>query len=367
MRVAIVHEWFNEIAGSEKCVREFCKIYPDADVFALVDWLSDSDREQLLLGKKVNTSFIQSLPLSRKHFRQYLPLFPIAVEQFDLTAYDLVLSSSHLVAKGVLTHPEQVHICYCHTPVRYAWDLYHQYLQDHGLDNKGIKSLFVRYFLHRLRMWDVLSSQRVDHFIANSNYVKERIAKTYRRDAQVIYPPVDVERFQLEVNKEGYYLTASRLVPYKRIDLIVQAFAGTKHKLLVAGDGPEMSRLKKMATGNIEFLGYQSDDNLVKLMQKAKAFVFAALEDFGIMPVEAQACGTPVICLGKGGTAETVIHGETGVHFREQTVVAIREAIELFEKQQDRFDPVVIKKNINKFNSTLFRQGIEQQILFNIS
>ncbi|MFN3786665.1 MAG: glycosyltransferase, partial [Thiothrix sp.] len=215
MQVALVHEWFNEVAGSEKCVAEFNRLYPQADIFTLVDWLDEDNRTSLLSGKRTHTSFIQRLPFARKHFRTYLPLFPIAIEQFNLEKYDLVLSSSHLVAKGVLTHQGQLHVCYCHTPVRYAWDMYHDYLRGGNLQNSSVRSWPSRYTLHKLRVWDVASSYRVDHFIANSQYIRRRIQKIYRRDATVIYPPVDTTRFSLSTDKEDYYLAFSRLVPYK--------------------------------------------------------------------------------------------------------------------------------------------------------
>jgi glycosyltransferase involved in cell wall biosynthesis len=363
MQIALIHEWFNEIAGSEKCVAEFNHLYPDADIFALVDWMDAPQRQALIAGKTVNTSFIQRLPLASKHFRQYLPLFPIAIEQFDLGKYDLILSSSHAVAKGVLTHHGQMHVCYCHTPMRYAWDMYHEYLRDGNL-HSGLKSWISRYILHRLRLWDVVSSNRVDHFIANSHYIRKRIQKIYRRDAHVIYPPVNTGMFQLATDKDGYYLAFSRLVPYKRIDLIVQAFANTPRKLLVIGDGPEMAKLQGMATANIEFLGFQDNQQVTLLMQKAKALVFAALEDFGIIPVEAQACGTPVICLNQGGTAETVIHGKTGIHFPTQTVAAIRQAVDEFEAKQDQFDPDQISQFAQSFSVERFRAEIAGHIQY---
>ena len=361
MKVALIHEWFSEVAGSEKCVAEFNTLYQQANVFALVDWLNNEQRAQVLDGKSVHTSFIQHLPFSEKKFRHYLPLFAFAIEQFDLTDYQLVLSSSHAVAKGVITHHEQLHVCYCHTPMRYAWDMYHQYLHDAKLE-KGIKSWLIRYTLHRLRQWDVLSSSRVDHFIANSHYIKKRIKKVYNRDATVIYPPVNTTAFQLQTQKDNYYLAFSRLVPYKRIDLIVQAFANTRHKLIVVGNGPELDRLKTLATANIDFLGYQKDGVIIQLMQNAKALVFAALEDFGIIPVEAQACGTPVICLNQGGTAETVLSGQTGIHFAEQTVASIKNAIAVFEQQQDSFDPYFIQQFAQQFSTQQFRSNIANHL-----
>lgn len=362
MQIALVHEWFNEIAGSEKCVGEFNKLYPHADIFSLVDWMQDQQREHLLGGKQPQTSFIQKLPFARKHFRNYMPLFPLAIEQFELGQYDLVLSSSHLVAKGVLTHHGQMHVCYCHTPVRYAWDMYHDYLRGGNLHKGGVKSWLSRHTLHRLRQWDVLSSYRVDHFIANSHYIRKRIQKIYRREAHVIYPPVDTSLFQTCTEKDDYYLAFSRLVPYKRIDLIVQAFANSNRRLLVVGNGPEMEKLRTLATPNVEFLGFQENAKVAELMQKAKALVFAALEDFGIIPVEAQACGTPVICLNQGGTAETVIHNKTGIHFAKQSVSDIKEAIATFEKNQDRFDPEVISQFARNFSKQRFRREIHTHI-----
>lgn len=362
MQVALVHEWFSDIAGSEKCVAEFQQIYPNADIFALVNWLDSIQQQTLLDNKAVNTSFIQNLPFSRKHFRNYLPLFPLAIEQFDLSNYDLILSSSHAVAKGIITHHDQIHVCYCHTPMRYAWDMYHQYLRDAKLNNNSLKAWLIRYALHRIRQWDVLSSARVDYFIANSHYIKKRIRKVYQRDAAVIYPPVNTSAFQLCTTKDDYYLAFSRLVPYKRIDLIVQAFAQTKRKLIVVGNGPELHKLQAMATANIEFLGFQEDQHVVTLMQKAKALVFAALEDFGIIPVEAQACGTPVICLNQGGTAETIIPEKTGIHFATQSVAAIKQAIDEFEQRQEYFDPDFIHQFAQQFSAENFRTNIANHI-----
>jgi glycosyltransferase involved in cell wall biosynthesis len=307
---------------------------------------------------EIYTSFIQSLPFSKKKYRYYLFLFPLAVEQFDLSEYDVILSSSHAVAKGVLTTSNQLHICYCHTPIRYAWDLYHEYLRNTKL-SKGVKGFIAKLILHYLRIWDLTTANRVDYFIANSKYVARRIKKIYGRDSAVIYPPVDIDKFELETEKENFYLTASRLVPYKRVDLIVEAFSNTDRKLIVVGDGPDMDKIKKKAGKNVEILGYQPDEILVDLMRKAKAFIFAAEEDFGITPVEAQACGTPVICLGKGGTKETVIDMITGIYFQEQTVESILKAVEKFERNMDSFDPKIIRKNALKFSRERFEREIE--------
>ncbi|HFF8466942.1 TPA: glycosyltransferase, partial [Klebsiella pneumoniae] len=281
-------------AGSEKVVAEFIDLFPDAKVYGVVDFLSEDDKKKFK-NKKITTTFIQKLPKAKKKYQQYLPLMPLAIEQLDLSSHDIILSSSHAVAKGVLTGPDQLHISYVHSPIRYAWDLQHQYLRESGL-NRGIKGLFAKWILHKIRLWDTRTANGVDFFIANSKFISRRIKKVYGREADVIYPPVDVERFKLKREKQDFYLTASRLVPYKRIDLIVEAFSKMpEKKLVVIGDGPEMSKIRKIAGANIEILGFQPNDVMEEYMMDAKAFVFAAEEDFGITPVEAQACGTPVI------------------------------------------------------------------------
>jgi len=353
MKKALVHDWFSVYAGAEKCVESFTNIWDDFEIYSLIDFLSDEDREIILKGKNVKTSFIQSLPFSKKKYRNYLPFFPMAIEQHDLSKYDVILSSSHAVAKGVLTHSNQLHISYVHTPIRYAWDLYHQYLRESGLDT-GLKGKLAKYFLHKIRMWDISTINRVDHYIANSNYIARRIKKIYGKESTVIYPPVDVEKFKLHEEKEDFYLTASRMVPYKKIDLIVEAFSKTDKKLIVIGTGPDMEKIKSFAKNNVEFLGFASDKVLLAYMQKAKAFVFAAEEDFGIIPVEAQACGTPVIAFGKGGALETVVDNETGIFFHEQTADSIIEAVHNFEKQ--KFDTKIIRKNAEKFSVAIFEK-----------
>jgi len=357
MKKALIHEWFTSYAGSEKCVESFTNIWDDFEVYSLIDFLSDEDRKTILKGKKVNTSFVQNLPKSKTKYRNYLPLFPLAVEQFDLSEYDVILSSSHAVAKGVLTHSNQLHISYVHTPIRYAWDLYHQYLRESGLD-KGFKGALAKYFLYKIRMWDVSTINRVDYYIANSKYIARRIKKVYGKESTVIYPPVDVEKFELCQEKEEYYFTMSRMVPYKKIDLIVETFSKTNKKLIVAGTGPDMEKIKSFAGDNVEFVGFVSDEEAINYMQKAKCFVFAAEEDFGIVPVEAQACGTPVICLSKGGTKETVIDSITGVHFDEQIVDSLLDAINKFETL--KFNPVEIREHSLKFSKKRFEKEIEE-------
>lgn len=360
MKKALIHEWYEVAAGSEKCVESFTNIWNDFDHFALVDFLGDEDRNRLLKGKKVATSFIQNLPFAKTSFRNYLPLFPFAVEQFDVSDYDLVFSNSHAVAKGVITKIDQLHICYCHSPMRYAWDLYHQYIREAGL-LKGIKGRIAQYTLHKLRMWDYSTSNRVDYFIANSAYTASRIKKTYGKSAEVIYPPVDTHKFEMVSAKDNYYLTASRLVPYKKIDLIVEAFSKMPDKkLVVVGDGPDLEKIKNIATPNIHILGYQNFDALKSLMSRAKAFVFAAEEDFGIVVIEAMACGTPVIALNKAGTAETVIHDKTGVLYQFQTSESLIDAVSDFEKRSNIFDSAEIARHADTFSKSRFEHNIQE-------
>ena len=333
-RVAIVHEWLVTYAGSERVVRELLTLFPEADLFALVDFLPDDDRKKLF-GKRAKTSFIQSLPFARSKYRSYLPLMPLAVEQFDLSAYDLIISSSHAVAKGVLTGPDQTHICYCHTPARYAWEMQHQYLRESGLI-RGVKSILARALLHYIRLWDYRTAAGVDVFVANSNYVARRIQKTYGRNAMVVHPPVDVDAFSLRETKENFYLAASRMVPYKRMDLIVKAFAAMpERRLVVVGEGPELARIQKYGAENISFLGHQPEPALRDYLQRARAFVFAAEEDFGILAVEALACGTPLIAFGRGGVLDSATVPPplppVSVLFHEQTVDSLIQAVEQFE------------------------------------
>lgn len=358
MKIAIIHDWLVTYAGAERVLEQILKIYPDADLFSLVDFILEGERG-FILNKPVITSFIQKLPKAKSKYRSYLPLMPLAVEQFDLSAYDLVISSSHAVAKSVITGPDQLHISYVHSPIRYAWDLQHQYLRESGLD-KGLKGWLAKYLLHRIRKWDVGTSNRVDVFIANSNFIKRRIYKVYRRDSVVIFPPVSVSDFSLCKDKDGFYLTASRMVSYKKMDIIIAAFALMPDKILkVIGTGPDFKKLKKIAHGhkNIELLGYQTFDVLKEAMQKAKGFVFAAEEDFGITPVEAQACGTPVIGFKKGGLLDTVIENKTGVFFKEQTVESLVEAVTQFESLV--FEPELIREHALQFSNEIFIENFK--------
>lgn len=358
-RMAVVHDWFATSTGAERCVEQMIAAYPDLDLFSLVETLP-RDARDCLRGKKVKTSFIQRLPFARKHFRAYLPLMPFAIEQFDLSDYEVVVSSSWAFAKGVVTTSEQLHLSYLYTPIRYAWDLHHEYLNQFGVAS-GLKSLPVRATLHYVRQWDRLTADRVDAFASISKFVAQRAWKTYRRPSRVIYPPVDVEAFTLEPNKEDFYFTASRLVPYKCIDRIVEAFALLPdRRLIVIGDGPQMRAVRAKAGPNVTLLGYQPKSVLQDHMRRARAFLFCSKEDFGIAPVEAQACGTPVIAFGRGGVTETVIDGSTGLFFHEQDPACIVDAVRRFERVEDRFEPEAIRDSVLRFGNDRFRAELAQ-------
>jgi len=365
MKTAIICDWLVAVGGAEKVIAQILHCYPDADVFAVVDFVEAGKRD-FLQGKSIKTTFIQKLPFAKTRYRSYLPLMPLAIEQLDVSAYDLVISSSHAVAKGVLTGPNQVHISYVHSPMRYAWDMQHQYLQQAGLDKK-ISGIFARYFLHKMRLWDLRSAAGVDHFIANSNFIARRIEKTYRRQADVIYPPVDTTGFAPGGKKEDFYLAASRLVPYKRIDLIVESFREMPdNKLIVIGDGPDFEKIKSKAGKNVRLMGYQSDECLISHMQRAKALIFAAEEDFGIIPLEAQAAGTAVIAYGKGGALETVrdiSHAKpTGIFFPEQTAKAICAAVTEFEANPAPYALENCVENAARFSPEKFRERLRDYV-----
>lgn len=337
IKIAIVHDWLVTDAGAEKVLRAILELYPDADIYSLVDFLSEKNRNSIVGDREIQSSFIAKLPFAKRYFRNYLPLFPIAIEQFNLSKYDLIISSSWAFAKGVLRHSNQTHICYCHTPIRYAWDFYYEYTKDLN----PIKAFFVKYFLHKIRIWDIASVNRVDYFISNSNFIKNRIKKNYNRDSKVIYPPVDIERFRLCFSKENFYLSASRLVSYKKTKLIVEAFNQMpERELIVIGDGEEFEEIKAIAKSNIKVLGYQPYEVLIDYMQRSKGFVFTSLEDFGIIPIEAMSCGTPVIALNDGGTKESVVDGINGVHFESQSRDDIIDAVIRFEKMEFNYEAI---------------------------
>lgn len=351
MKMVIVHDWLVNYAGSERCVESFTNIWPEADVFTLVDFLSEEQRKIILKGKYAHTSFIQKLLFARKRHRYYLPLFPMAIESFDVSDYDIVMSSSHAVAKGVKTNKDQLHISYCYSPMRYAWESADEYL-------KGFKGSAAKLFINYLRKWDLKSAQNPNYIIAISDYIKDRIKRIYNIDVPVIYPPVDTHLFEIG-KKEDFYLIASRMVPYKKMDLAVRAFNKMPDKkLIVIGDGPEMNRIKSIAGTNIALFGYQPFNILKEHLMKAKAFIFTAEEDFGIIVVEAMACGTPVIAFRKGGASETVVHNKTGILFEHQTEESIIDAVKLFESGEKQFDSKFIREHSEKFSRKTFEKNI---------
>lgn len=360
MKVAIVQEWLVTVGGSDKVVKAILDVFPDADIYTLVAKKEVCD-ELGIPWEKVHTSFIQKMPLGTKKHRAYLPLFPFAIEQFDLRGYDVVISSSHCVAKGILTKADQLHICYCHSPIRYCWDMYNEYLEESHLD-KGFKSWLVRLMLHPIRQFDAIAGSRVDYYISNSDYVGQRIRKTYRRKATTIHPNIDISNFELCNDKQEYYLASSRLVAYKKIDTIIEAFNQMPDKkLVVIGGGPNLDAYRKLAKNNVTVMGYQPFDVLKDKMQHAKAFVFAADEDFGMIPIEAQSCGTPVIAYGHGGSLETVNGGKTGLFFNEQTPEAIVEAVNKFEAMGSQpFAPADCRQWAEGFSEERFKREIQE-------
>lgn len=362
LKYALVHEWLTPKAtgGSELVVKEILQ-HIDADLYALIDFES-ANPASYLYQREIKTSFLQQFPQARNGVQKYLPLLPLAIEQLDLSDYDVILSSSHAVAKGVLTSPHQLHICYCHTPMRYAWDLTFDYLKG-DRKGKGIQGIITRYILHRLRLWDVISANRVDYFIANSQHTASRIWRCYRRRAKVIYPPVDLKKFDFKAEKEDFYLTISRLVSYKQICSIVKAFNQLKRPLVIIGAGSQLDEIRRLAEPHIKVLGWQPDDVVKQYINRAKAFVYAACEDFGIALVEAQGCGTPVIAYGRGGALETVRDirqcpkDGTGVLFDVQQPSALIEAVETFEQLQTKIEPENCHLQATKFAPTVFKQS----------
>ncbi|MDD5676206.1 MAG: glycosyltransferase [Chitinivibrionales bacterium] len=353
MKTAIIHEWLVTQAGAESVLQSIYQLYP-GDLFTLFhdpDGLRDTPWEHV----PVRTSMLQRLPLGKKHHRAFLPLFPMAIEQFDLREYPLIISSSYAVAKGILNASDQLHICYCHSPMRYVWDLTFEYLEAAGLVG-GIKSFLVRAIFHYIRLWDAIASLRVNEFVANSHYIANRINKCYNRSATVIYPPVDVDRFSISDRRENYFITASRLVPYKRLDLIIRAFNQLGLPLVIIGGGPSLNALKKIAGPTITLTGHLAEPAMVSYLRSARAFVFAAEEDFGIVNVEAQACGIPVIAYGRGGVLETVMPEKTGLFYYRQDVPSIVDAVQKFLKIETTFDPITIRANAERFPRSRFEK-----------
>ncbi len=359
LKTALVHDWLTGMRGGERALEAIYELYP-SPVYTLVRTKNFSS--SVIDPARIITSSLQKIPFSGRYYQKLLAFFPKAIEGFDLSQYDVVLSTSHSVAKGVLTNANQLHICYMHTPVRYAWDLTFQYLREAGLD-RGILGWYAKNVLHRIRTWDIISANRVDYYLTNSFYVAKRIKKLYNREAEVIYGPADVDFYKLYEKKEDFYVAASQMVPYKKMDIIVKAFARmSDKKLFIIGKGPEEKKIKKLAAKakNIEFLGYQSSESLRDYLQRAKAFVFAAEEDFGLLPVEAQACGTPVIAYGRGGAVETVIEGRTGVFFKSQDEESLMDAVFSFEKTEDRYDFKKIRKNAERFSKQEFQKRYQK-------
>ncbi len=360
-KYALVHEWLTPYAtgGSELVVKEILNAV-DADLYALIDFES-TNPESYLFKRQIGSTFLQQFPMAKKGVQKYLPLLPLAIEQLDLREYPVILSSSHAVAKGVLAAPHQMHICYCHTPMRYAWDLTFDYLQNSGA-GRGLPGILTRYLLHRLRQWDVIAANRVDYFIANSQHTARRIWRCYRREAEVIYPPVNVDRFRFEPQKEDFYVTVARLVPYKKVGTIVRGFNQLGKRLVVIGTGPELAEIRAIAGPNVEILGEQPDAVVEDYMARAKAFVYAACEDFGIALVEAQACGTPVIAYSAGGALETVLdirnHPSegTGLFFGQQTEGSLMEAVESFEGLRSQFNPQAGPEQAALFTPEVFQE-----------
>jgi len=359
MNTAFVHDWLPVISGAEHVLSSMLRAVGPSDVYTLFDFLRASDR-QALGASKIFTSELNALPMVERYYRWLFPFCPLAIENFDLSDYDLVVSSSAAFAKGVIVHPHQRHIAYIHTPVRYAWDQTFEYMRS-TKRARGILGWALRQRLHELRKWDVRTAQGPDLFLVNSNVVKRRVEQTYGRKSIVLPPPVAIDEFQLCEQKEDYFVVASRLVPYKRIDLVIEAFREMPDtRLLVLGDGPDAAKLKTRATSNISFLGYETRKRTIEIIQRAKAFVFGGYEDFGIVLAEAQAAGTPVIAYARGGAADIVSPlGEpnpTGVLFEEQTPQSLKDAVRLFMTAPERVSPIDCRARAERFSEPEFRR-----------
>jgi len=364
MKVAIIHDWLTGMRGGERCLEIFCELFPEADLYTLLHIPGSVSPTIEKMG--IKTSFIQNLPFSKKGYRKYLPLFPMAIESFNLKGYDLILSCSHCVAKGIIPSPDALHISYVLTPMRYAWDMYGEYFGEN-------RNRMILFFIHYLRMWDVTSSQRVDHFLCISKHVENRIKKFYRREAEVIHPPVEIKRFRLQDRKENFFLIVSSFAPYKKIDLAIEAFNQLGYPLKIIGSGPEEKRLRSMAGPHVEFLGWLPDEVIADLYSKCRALIFPGEEDFGIVPLEAMACGKPVIAYGRGGTLETIISYDqrgsvrgdtpTGLFFYEQNIDSLINAVEQFGRIEREFDPVAIRNHTLKWDTEIFKEKIKKNIV----
>jgi glycosyltransferase involved in cell wall biosynthesis len=360
MRLAFVHDWLTVPGGSERALEVMLGLYPQAALYAPV-FDRRNFEDSPIAERGVQTSFIDRLPLSKTHHRWFMPLMPLAVEQFDLRGYDVVISGSHAVAHGVLTRPDQLHVNYVYSPMRYAWHMYHAGLTDARI-GKGLKTWLARPLLHYLRLWDLAAAGRVDTFIASSQWIARAIWRAYRRESTVIYPPVRTHLFAPAAKREDFYVTVSRLVPYKRVDLIVKAFGKLGYPLVVVGDGPEYPTLKKQAESNVQILKGQTDEQVANLLGRAKAFVYAAEEDFGLAPVEAQAAGCPVIAYRKGGLVETVVEWQTGIFYNQQSAEALMAAVEFFESGGRKFDERKIVRNAQRFAVERFEKEFSKLV-----
>lgn len=372
MKVAIIHDWLTGMRGGEKCLEVFCELYPEADIYTLIHVPGTTSKT--IEAMSIKTSYLQRIPGMAKRYRSFLPLFPHAIEGFDLRGYDLVISSSHCVAKGIIPPPTALHISYIYTPMRYVWDMYEEYF---GMEKTGrLKRIAVGSIAHYIRMWDVTSSSRVDSFVAISKHVADRVEKYYRREADVIYPPVDCNKFALSEKVEDFYLIVSAFAPYKRVDLAIKAFNKLEIPLKIIGSGQKERELRGIAGRNIEFLGQQDDSVLREYYSRCKALIFPGVEDFGIVPLEAMASGRPVIAYGKGGVLETVVplnqsevrnqkseeRSPTGVFFYEQTVEALIEAVNIFEGNHDKFDKKGVRNHALSFDRKIFKEKISAYI-----
>ncbi len=356
MKVALIHDHLAQNGGAERILRYFQEIFPEAPTYTLV--YKKEATGGIFDKRKIRTSFIQKLPFGVRHYRWYLSLMPAAVEKYDLKDFEVVLSSSSSFAKGVIVGPKTLHICYCHTPTRFLWSDTHQYLADLSY-NKYIKNL-ISLLLPRLRVWDQLSAQRVDQFIANSENVRKRIKKYYRRESTIIYPPVEIEKFKIAQKTDKYFLTGGRLVAYKRFDLVVKAFNALGIPLKIFGDGPEEKKLRKIAKSNIQFLGIISEEKKRELFSESRAFINPQEEDFGITILESLASGRPVIALNQGGALEIIEEGKNGHFFEEQSWEAIADKVVRFKPE--RFDPVKIRETVMKFNVSNFKEQMKSFI-----
>lgn len=355
MRVAVVHDWMVSYTGAERVLNSILELFPNADLFVLFDFLKGRERD-FLKNHNIFCSFLQRLPSVEKYYRYLLFLMPIAIEKFDFNGYDLVISSSAAISKGIITGPNTLHIAYIHTPPRYVWDLRYSYLKR----NDPLISIISSPLLHYIRIWDQCAGQRPDFIIANSKFVQKRIRKYYKRDSIVIYPPVDINEFVVNKDKLDYYVTVSRLVPYKRVDILIDAFNENGKSLVVIGDGPEFMRLKKKAKKNISLLGYQPRKIVIDLIQKAKGFVFAGEEDFGIALVEAMAAGTPIIAYDGGGAREIIHDGKNGLLYSHQTTLSLQKKIIEFERFS--FDSMMIRRCSEKFSKDFFINSLRNFI-----